>query len=264
MPKKIAVVSVKGGVGKTTTCINLAAYTAAMGVNVLLVDLDPQNGCLYGMGLEFRPGYSLKDAVLNGVHPGNALSSTNRPELNVLLNGFFETGEQLEAFQAAFEQDVYLLDTLLTALTQERDLTPDLILMDCPAGVGAITLNALVTADSVILPMQCEPLSLRTLPQMLRSVASVKSRYNPQLVVEGVLATMFDPRQEAKFGIAQQVWTDFPEDMVFETVIPRHDQLIESFAIGAPAIDISARSMGSQAYIQLGRELIMRLPEETG
>ncbi|MBI4747296.1 MAG: ParA family protein [Acidobacteria bacterium] len=264
MPKTIAVVSIKGGVGKTTTCINLAAYTAAMGVKVLLLDLDPQNGCLYGMGLEVRPGHSLKDAILNQVSPEKTLTSTNRPELNVLLNGFFETGEELEAFQAAFEKDAHLLDTLLTTLTREGDFTPDLILIDCPAGVSALTINALVTSDSVILPMQCEPLSLRTLPQMLRSVASVKSRYNPRLVVEGVLTTMFDPRQEAKFGVAQQVWTDFPEDMVFETVIPRHDQLVESFAIGAPAIDISARSVGSQAYIQLGRELIMRLPEEQG
>lgn len=261
MAYKIAVVSIKGGVGKTTTCINLAAYIAAMGVQVLLVDLDPQNGCMFGMGLDRQKNFGLKDVILKGVPPAAALTTTNRPELRVMMAGNFVSGDELQSFLRAFDEDPYCLHKILERVLETDHFQPELILMDGPAGIGSLVFNALVTSDSIILPVQCEPLSLRTLPQMLRCVSSIKEEYNPDLEVEGVLVTMYDTRQEAKFGVATQIWEDFPEDLVFETVIPRHEQLIESFAVGSPAIDISARSAGSQAYIQLGRELIMRLPE---
>ncbi len=261
MSKKIALVSVKGGVGKTTTCINLAAYIAAMGLNVLLVDLDPQNGVMFGLGLDGRNRNGLKDVVAGRVAAAEAVTETNRPELRVVTAGNFATGEEIEDFIRKFEADPTLLRRILDDILTDGRFVPELVLLDCPSGLGTVTLNALVAAQSIILPVQCEPLSLRTLPQMLRCVQAVKAKYNPDLEVEGVLTTMYDTRLEAKLGVAEQIWNDFPEDMVFETVIPRHEHLVHSFAVGAPAIDISARSSGSQAYIQLGRELIMRLPE---
>ncbi|MBX7223888.1 MAG: ParA family protein [Blastocatellia bacterium] len=261
MAKKVAVVSIKGGVGKTTTSINVAAYVAAMGVRVLLIDLDPQNGCMFGMGLDVREGYGVKDVVLGRVEPAAALTQTNRPELRVMMAGDFSSVDELEDFTRECDRNPYCLAQMLERLQESRAFLPDLVLFDGPAGVTPITVAALAAADSIILPVQCEPLSLRTLPQMLRSVAKIKAKYNQGLEVEGILLTMYDVKHEAKLGIAAQIWDNFPTELVFETVIPRQEQLVESFAVGAPAIDISSRSVGAQAYIQLGRELIMRLPE---
>jgi chromosome partitioning protein len=261
MAKKIGVVSIKGGVGKTTTCVNVAAYMADMGVPTLLVDLDPQNGVMFGMGLDARETYGLKDALLSGVSLNDALTPTNRPDLRVILAGHFANGEELEQYERAFELNYRTLHVLLERLQVEGAFQPEVVLIDTPAGLGSIVMNALATVHSVILPVQCEPLSLRTLPQMLRGIAGVREKYNPDLTIEGVLATMYDVRQEPKMRIAEQIWGDFPEDMVFETVIPRHEHMAQSFAVGAPVVDISTRSVGAQAYIQLGRELVMRLPE---
>jgi chromosome partitioning protein len=240
--KIISVVSIKGGVGKTTTCINLAAYVAAMGVRVLLVDLDPQNGVMFGMGLDDYHGATLKDVLLYGIAPGQAMAHTNHPELRVMLAGKFADGDELERFERAFESNGDALEPLMRAVA---------------LGWGF----AMTVSDSLVLPVQCEPLSLRTFPQTLKRVMQLKAEKNPKLDIEGVLLTMYDAKMDAVHGVARQVWESFPENLVFETLIPRHEQLASSFAVGMPAVDLSTRSSGAQAYIQLGRELVMRLPE---
>ncbi|MFQ3639703.1 MAG: ParA family protein [Chloracidobacterium sp.] len=261
MPKTLAVVSLKGGVGKTTTCTNLAAYVAAMGVPTLLVDLDVQNGVRFGVGLDGYRGVTLEDILLGKHHPAEALVMTNRAELAVVLSGHFTSDQSLSAYEQAFEQDVTWLARCLPHI-ELPDFSPQLILLDTPAGLGAITTSALVAADGLIVPIQCEPLSLRTLPPMLRRVLEIKARYNPKLSVEGILLTMYDERQAASADVVRQVRESFPNGLVFDTVIPRHEELSVSFAVGTPAVTLKARASGAQAYIQLGREVIMRLPEE--
>ncbi|OYT72800.1 MAG: chromosome partitioning protein ParA [Chloracidobacterium sp. CP2_5A] len=261
MPKTLAVASLKGGVGKTTTCTNLAAYVAAMGIPTLLVDLDVQGGVRFGVGLDDYAGATLEDVLLRGRPPAEALIMTNRAELSVVLSGRFATDQSLEAYERAFEQDVTWLARLLPHFAT-ADFTPQLILLDTPAGLGAIATSAMVAADGLILPVQCEPLSLRTLPPMLRRVLEVKSKYNPELNIEGVLLTMCAERQPAAADVARQVREAFPGGLVFDTVIPRHEELSISFAVGTPAVTLKTRAAGAQAYIQLGREVIMRLPEE--
>ncbi len=259
--KIISVVSIKGGVGKTTTCINLAAYVAAMGVRVLLVDLDPQNGVMFGMGLDDYHGATLKDVLLYGIAPGQAMAQTNHPELRVMLAGKFADGDELERFERAFESNGDALGPLMRAVSLGWGFAPQLVIIDTPAGLGSIVANAMTVSDSLVLPVQCEPLSLRTFPQTLKRVMQLKAEKNPKLDIEGVLLTMYDAKMDAVHGVARQVWESFPENLVFETVIPRHEQLASSFAVGMPAVDLSTRSSGAQAYIQLGRELVMRLPE---
>lgn len=259
--KIISVVSIKGGVGKTTTCINLAAYVAAMGLRVLLVDLDPQNGVMFGMGLDEYRGANLKDVLLYNIAPGEAMAHTNHPELRVMLAGKFADGDELERFERVFESNGEALAPLLRSLSLGWGFAPQLVIIDTPAGLGSVVANAMTVSDSLILPVQCEPLSLRTFPQTLKRVMQLKAEKNPKLDIEGVLLTMYDAKQDAVHGVAQQVWDAFPKNLVFDTVIPRHEQLASSFAVGMPAVDLSTRSTGAQAYIQLGRELVMRLPE---
>ncbi len=263
MPKTLAVVSLKGGVGKTTTCTNLAAYVAAMGVPTLLVDLDVQNGVRFGVGLDTYTGPTLEDVLLHGRRPEEALVPTNRTELAVVLSGRFSDDGALEAYERAFERDVTWLARLLPHLAT-KDFVPQLVLLDTPAGLGNVTTGAIVAADALILPVQCEPLSLRTLPPMLRRVLHIKAQYNPRLSIEGILLTMYDERQSAAADIVRQAREAFPNGLVFDTVIPRHEELAVSFAVGTPAVTLKTRAAGAQAYIQLGREVIMRLPEDGG
>lgn len=263
MPKTLAVVSLKGGVGKTTTCTNLAAYVAAMGVPTLLVDLDVQNGVRFGVGLDDYTGPTLEDVMLHGRRPDEALVMTNRAELAVVLSGRFSDDQALEAYEHTFKRDVTWLARLLPHLAT-GDFVPQLVLLDTPAGLGGATTSAIVAADALILPVQCEPLSLRTLPPMLRRVLQLKAQYNPRLGIEGVLLTMYDERQAASADVVRQAREAFPDGLIFDTVIPRHEELSVSFAVGTPAVTLKTRAAGAQAYIQLGREVIMRLPEETG
>jgi ATPases involved in chromosome partitioning len=183
MPKTLAVVSLKGGVGKTTTCTNLAAYVAAMGIPTLLVDLDVQNGVRFGVGLDDYAGVTLEDVLLHHKSPSEALVLTNRLELSVVLSGRFINDQAVEAYEQAFEQDVTWLARLLPHFTTP-DFSPQLVLLDTPAGLGAVTTSAIVAADSLILPIQCEPLSLRTLPPLLRRIVQLKAQYNPRLTIE--------------------------------------------------------------------------------
>ncbi len=263
MPKTLAVVSLKGGVGKTTTCTNLAAYVAAMGIPTLLVDLDVQNGVRFGVGLDDYAGVTLEDVLLHKGRPSEALVITNRSELSVVLSGRFTHDRALEVYERTFEQDVTWLARLLPHFTTP-DFSPQLVLLDTPAGLGAATTSAIVAADGLILPIQCEPLSLRTLPPLLRRIVQIKAQYNPRLTIEGILLTMYDERQGAATDVVRQVREAFPGELVFDTVIPRHEELSVSFAVGAPAVTLKTRAAGAQAYIQLGREIIMRLPEEVG
>lgn len=263
MPKTLAVVSLKGGVGKTTTCTNLAAYVAAMGIPTLLVDLDVQNGVRFGVGLDDYAGTTLEDVLLHRRLPSEALAPTNRSELSVVLSGRFIQDQALEVYERVLEQDVTWLARLLPHLTTP-DFSPQLILLDTPAGLGAATTSAIVAADGLILPIQCEPLSLRTLPPLLRRILQLKAQYNPRLAIEGILLTMYDERQGAAADVVRQVREAFPGELVFDTVIPRHEELSVSFAVGTPAVTLKTRAAGAQAYIQLGREIIMRLPEEVG
>jgi len=263
MPKTLAVVSLKGGVGKTTTCTNLAAYVAAMGIPTLLVDLDVQNGVRFGVGLDDYAGVTLEDVLLHQGRPSEALVLTNRSELSVVLSGRFTSDHALESYERTFEQDVTWLARRLPHFTTP-DFSPQLVLLDTPAGLGAVTTSAIVAADGLILPIQCEPLSLRTLPPLLRRIVQLKAQYNPRLTIEGILLTMYDERQGAATDVVRQVREAFPGELVFDTVIPRHEELSLSFAVGAPAVTLKTRAAGAQAYIQLGREIIMRLPEEVG
>ncbi len=250
MGRRLAVANQKGGVGKTTTAVNLAASLAAAERRVLLVDLDPQGNATNGLGIERRqPGLyevlsgacKVRDAVRAGPVEGLA-------GLDVLVSTSDLYGADLELAAAARREH-----RLADALGQLGDY--DFVLIDCPPSLGLLTLNALVAADGVLVPLQCEYYALEGLSQLMRTVELVRESFNRGIEVEGVLLTMFDPRNNLAHQVAAEVRTHFPR-RVFQTVIPRNVRLSESPSFGKPALLYDIESRGAQAYLGLAQELL--------
>lgn len=255
MTKIIAVCNQKGGVGKTTTSVNLSASLVTIRKSVLMIDLDPQGNATMGSGVDKNHlDYSVYDVLSEDVSISDCIQETRSGYDLLAANGDLTAAE------------VLLLDSqrkeyrLKDAISQVRDLY-DYIIIDCPPSLNMLTVNALVTADSVIIPMQCEYYALEGLAALIGTIEKIRNVLNPSLYIEGLLRTMFDPRNSLSNDVSKHLLDQFPEK-VFRTIIPRNVRLAEAPSHGLPAILYDKRSRGAVSYLTLAGELIRRVDRE--
>ena len=250
----IAVANQKGGVGKTTSAINLATALAATGMQVLLIDLDPQGNASTGLGIgQSQRTHSSYDLLVGDVKLDDTVIATRVPRLDLVPATVDLSGAEIELVE--FDARTHRLDRAIKGSARRWDI----ILVDCPPSLGLLTINAMVAADSLLVPLQCEFFALEGLSQLLQTVDRIRARFNPGLSILGVALTMYDRRNR----LTEQVSTDVRAVLgrvVFDTVIPRNVRLSEAPSHGLPALIYDHRCSGSEAYIALARELIARLP----
>jgi len=256
-PRVIAVANQKGGVGKTTTAINLGTALAAIGEHVLIVDLDPQGNASTGLGIERKSRNTSTYDVLTGAAPMRAAAiATAVPKLSIAPSTLDLSGLELEIGQ---ERDrAFRLRTALRALNSD-DHEPHFtyVLVDCPPSLNLITINAMAAADSILVPLQCEFFALEGLSQLLKTVEQVKTTLNPELSIHGIVLTMYDSRN----NLANQVVADVRQFMgrkVYDTVIPRNVRISEAPSYGKPVLVYDLKCVGSEAYLRLATEIIQR------
>ncbi len=254
---KIAIANQKGGVGKTTTAINIATALAASGWRTLLIDLDPQGNASTGLGVKQseRENNSYK-LLIGNTNLVDSYSETNVPGLDIVPATVNLSGAEVELVD--FQNRTHRLQTVLDATDAQQW---DICIIDCPPSLGLLTINALVAVDSIVVPLQCEFFALEGLSQLLQTVDRIQQRFNPDLSILGVALTMYDRRARLTDQVADDVRSCLG-GLVFETVIPRNVRLSEAPSHGMPALVYDHRCAGSEAYISLARELIARLPEK--
>ena len=251
---RIAIANQKGGVGKTTTAINLATALAASGWRCVLVDLDPQGNASTGLGLkQAERVHSSYDLLLGDASLKDAAIPTMIPNLDIVPATVDLSGAEIELVE--YEDRT----GRLKAAFDKSDANWDICLIDCPPSLGLLTINSLVAVDSILVPLQCEFFALEGLSQLLQTVERIQKRFNPNLEILGVALTMFDRRNRLTDQVADDVRSCLGS-LVFETVIPRNVRLSEAPSHGLPALVYDHRCSGSEAYINLARELIGRLP----
>ena len=252
---RIAIANQKGGVGKTTTAINVATALAATGWKTLLLDLDPQGNASTGMGISSgdRPRSSY-DVLVDQVAAVDCIRPTGIPGLDIIPATVDLSGAEVEL--VGVDDRAHRLQAALG-----NGLSYDVCLIDCPPSLGLLTLNALTAADTLLVPLQCEFFALEGLSQLLQTVDRVQQRFNPGLGIVGIVLTMFDRRNKLTDQVADDVRSCL-EGLVFESVIPRNVRLSEAPSHGLPALIYDHNCAGSRAYIALARELIGRLPQE--
>lgn len=254
---RIAIANQKGGVGKTTTAINLATALAATGHRTLLIDLDPQGNASTGLGITHQERVkSSYDLLMGECEVHEAVVATRVPKLDVIPATQDLSGAEIELID--YEERTHRLDRALSSATPGRW---DICLVDCPPSLGLLTVNAMVAAQSLVVPLQCEFFALEGLSQLLQTVDRIRSRFNPILSIMGVALTMYDRRNRLTDQVADDVRACLG-DVVFDTVIPRNVRLSEAPSHGVPALIYDFRCAGSEAYMRLAREVIGRLPQE--
>ncbi len=250
MGRIISVSNQKGGVGKTTTTVNLSAFLAGRGKKVLIIDIDPQANAGYGIGVNAEDVNTTIYEVLIGELPvREAVFKTSYENLFIIPSNIHLSGAQIDLME--MEQREYILRE---ALKEVRD-TFDYVLIDCPPSLGILTLNSLVAADTVLIPLQCEYYALEGLNQLLRIITMVQENLNRNLKIEGVVLTMYDSRTNLAQQVVQDV-RDFFDDKVFETIIPRNVRLSEAPSFGKPIGIYDRGSVGSQTYEKLTNEVL--------
>lgn len=242
----------KGGVGKTTTAVNVGAFMAWQGRQVLLVDLDPQGNATASVGIDrFALNASLYDLVLGDVTWSKILAPTAIERLVLAPSSPMLAGAEVEL--AALPEREFILARHLADVRDEFDH----ILVDCPPSLGLLTVNALTAADFVVVPVQCEYLALEGLAQLMQTILLVRERLNPRLRLFGLVMTMFDPRARLSGQVIQEVRAHFPDE-IFETYIPRNVRVAEAPSYGEPLVKFDIHSRGAEAYERLTNEFLMR------
>ena len=263
-PRVIAIANQKGGVGKTTTAINLGTALAAIGEQVLIIDLDPQGNASTGLGIDRRNRrHSTYDVLMGAASLSDAVLATAVPRLSIVPSTLDLSGLELEVSQEgdrAFR--------LRRALAPMRDATARVrdfsyMLIDCPPSLNLLTVNALAAADAVLVPLQCEFFALEGLSQLLQTVATVKSQLNPELTIHGIVLTMHDARNNLSNQVVADVRAN-SKQKVYDTVIPRNVRVSEAPSYGKPVLVYDLKCVGSEAYLRLATEIIQREKELMG
>lgn len=253
--KVIAVANRKGGVGKTTTAINIATAMAAIGKKVLVLDLDPQGNATTSMGVDKRKcEYSSYDVLINNTDPELAVKPCDIPDFYILPSKPELAGAEIELIDV--EKREFVLRRALMNITGKYDY----VLIDCPPSLNLITINALVAANSVIIPLQCEFLALEGLTDLIKNINQIKKVFNPGLKVQGIILTMYDRRNNLSSMVEKDVRQYFGE-LVYQTVIPRSVRISEAPSHGKPILIYDFKSVGAQAYINLAKEVLKREKE---
>ncbi|MBK7682893.1 MAG: ParA family protein [Bacteroidia bacterium] len=252
MAKIIAIANQKGGVGKTTTAINLAASLAVLEYRTLLVDADPQANATSGVGFDPRTvKTSIYECIINDVNPKDIILETKTPHLFLLPSHIDLVGAEIEMIQMPNRER--MMKQVLETVSADFDF----IIIDCSPSLGLITINALTGADSVIIPVQCEYFALEGLGKLLNTIKIVQSRLNPDLAIEGILLTMYDMRLRLSNQVVEEVKTHF-QDIVFDTIIQRNTKLGEAPSFGESIIMHDAASKGAINYLNLAREILQK------
>lgn len=250
MAKKIAIVNQKGGVGKSTTAVNLSAGLADKNNKVLLIDIDPQGNASSGLGIEkSEVEYTIYDLLIESEPPAKAILQSNSKNLDVIPANIELAGAEIELVSIISREG--RLKKSLKTLNEDYDY----IIIDCPPSLGLLTLNALTAADSVLVPIQCEYYALEGLGQLMNTIELVRKNLNSDLRIEGVLMTMYDARTNLSEQVIDEVKEYFSE-LVFDTIIPRNVRLSEAPSFGKPILDYSSSSKGAEAYRKLAEEVI--------
>ena len=255
MGKIIAVVNQKGGVGKTTTSVNIASALAFRGKNILLIDSDPQGNATSGIGVNRSAlTYSTYDCIINDVPAYDVIIKTKQQRLSCMPSNISLAGAEIELVDLP-DREYRLRDCMKT----ESDKY-DYIIIDCPPSLGLITINAFACADTVLIPIQCEYYALEGLSQLTATIKRIKQKINPDLKLEGVLATMYDGRTNLSIQVMDELKKYYP-DKLYHTVIPRSVRLSEAPSFGESIITYDITSKGADAYIALANEILIRNSE---
>ena len=249
MSKIISVANQKGGVGKTTTSINLATSLSAINKKILLVDADPQGNASTGMGISYnKRDPSLYDLIVSGAYDEKAIKKTIVPGLDIISANTNLAASEIEL--AGVEKREFVISNILS-----KTKNYDYILIDCPPALGLLTINSLVASHSVIVPLQSEFFALEGISSLVNSIELIKKNFNPDLVIEGILLTMVDKRNSLSALVEKEARDHFGET-VYKTTIPRNVKVSEAPSHGKPAILYDVNSAGSMAYIGLAREIL--------
>lgn len=252
MGKIISIANQKGGVGKTTTAINLAASLAAIEHTTLIIDVDPQSNTTSGLGIEAKTvTHSIYEVMVGGVDTTDAIRETELPFLELIPSHINLVGAEIEMIDR--NQRERILEKAMLGLKEQYDF----IIIDCPPSLGLLTINALTASDSVLIPVQCEYFALEGLGQLLNTIKIVRQHLNTELEIEGVLLTMYDIRTRLSDQVAEEVRKYF-DDRVFDTIIKRNVRLAEAPSFGKPAVLYDSTSVGAKNYLALAREIIHR------